>query len=42
MCAFICIYNILEALKNHLSWSLGQVKFQAGQEYIFTQCPAGK
>ena len=28
--------------KNHLSWSLGQVKFQSGQAYIFIQCPTDK
>ena len=28
--------------KNHLSLSPGQVKFQAGQAYISTQCPADK
>ena len=29
-------------VKNHLSWSPGQVKFQAGQAHIFTHCPADK
>ena len=38
-CECMCVYN---RGKNHLSWSPGQVKFQAGQSYIFTQCPAGK
>ena len=28
--------------KKHLSGCPGQVEFQAGQEYIFTQCPADK
>ena len=35
----LCIYT---GVNNHFSWSPGQVKFQAGQAYIFTQCPAGK
>ena len=36
------IYIYISGVKNHLSWSPGQVKFQAGHAYIFTQCPAGK
>ena len=32
----------LPGVKNHLSCSSGQVKFQAGQANIFTQCLAGK
>ena len=32
----------IQGLKNHLSWCPGQVEFQAGQAYIFTQCPADK
>ena len=32
----------IPGVKNHLSWSPGQVKFQTGQAYIFTQCPADK
>ena len=33
---------IAAGVKNHLSWSPGQVKFQAGQAYVFTQCMADK
>ena len=29
-------------VKNHLSWSPGQVKFQSGQAYIFIQCLTDK
>ena len=34
--------NSSEGQKNHLSWSPGQVEFQAGQANIFTQCPVVK
>ena len=36
------VMNQTRGKKNHLSWSPGQVKFQAGQAYIFTQCPGDK
>ena len=29
-------------VKNHLFWSLGLVKFQSGQAYIFIQCATDK
>ena len=34
--------QIISGVKNHLSWCPGQVEFQTGQAYIFTQCPADK
>ena len=34
VCLFVCL--------GLTSWSPGQVKFQVGQAYIFTQCPVGK
>ena len=35
-------YNKISGVKNNLSWSPGQVKFQSGQANIFIQCPKGK
>ena len=37
---YMFMYN--RGKKNHLSWCPGQVEFQAGQAYIFTQCPTDK
>ena len=34
--------STVTGVKNHLSGSPGQVKFQSGQAYIFIQCPTGK
>ena len=32
---YINLYLYISGVKNHLSWSPGQVKFQAGQAYIY-------